>query len=165
MFSQQQCRSFRFQVAIWFCTFAVASVLACGSDSDSAPAEQPSSREADTGELPKILSGGDHQPAAQAGGIEVDLPDDLPIYPGAKIVQAGDGVDGSVSLTLETGDPASSVATKISALLEQAGWYIQKANKGKVSGIFADKGGRTLSALIERKGEVTTISMLILVLE
>ena len=127
MFSQQRGRSFHFQVVIWLCTFAVASVLACGGDSDSAPAGQPSSREADAGGLPKIRSGGDSQSASGAGGVEVDLPDDLPIYPGAKIVQAGDGVAGSVSLTLETGDPASSVATKMSALLEQAGWYIQKA--------------------------------------
>ena len=148
-------------VTIWLCTFAVASVLACGGDSDSAPAEQTSSLEVDTAGLPKIRSGGD----AQAGEIKVDLPDDLPLYPGAKIVQAGDNIAGSVTLTLETSDPASTVVSKMAKLLEQSGWYIQKASKETSDGLFADKGGRTLSALIERKGDVTRISLLILALK
>ena len=60
---------------------------------------------------------------------------------------------------------ASRVTSTMSRMLEESGWYIQKASKANFDGVFADKGGRRLSALIERKGDMTTISVLILVLE
>ena len=151
----------------WLCAFAVVSVLACGSDSDTAPAGKPSSSAGDTGALPKIRSGGDSQAPADGNGaeIEVDLPEDLPIYPGAKIVEAKDGMGGGVSLTLETGDSVEDVAKQMSILLRKAGWYIQKSNRDDARVIFADKGSRSLSVIVERKGDVTRVSLLVLVLE
>ena len=154
MSSQHRCRSFH--VMAWFCAFALVSVPACGGDADTGPTEKPAAHKADSGESDQSRGGGGSRAKGRDTGFDIDIPEDVPIYSGGKIVNAAPGKRGGLSITVETDDPVSEVATEMTSSLEKAGWNSQGVDRDGSYFIIADKGKRSLTVLIESRRPGTT---------
>ena len=154
MSSQHRCRSFH--VTAWFCAFALVSVPACGGDADTGPTEKPAAHKADSGKSDQSRGGGGSRAEGRGAEFDIDIPEDVPIYSGGKIVDAFAGRRGGLSVTVDTDDPVSEVATETTSSLEKAGWNFQGVDRDGSYFIIADKGRRSVTMLIEPRRRGTT---------
>ena len=165
---------FHVRLPLWAPGFVLVAILACGGDSE--PSGQSSEPQGGPrleggspgrGDLPTIQRAPGRGAVAGGGGeIDVDLPDDVPIYPGAKIVMADERAGGGgVTLTFQTPDSPSDVFASLVKSFEAEGWSLQRNDGAATKTFFADKESRSLSVFVQEKDGTTSIDVMILVLE
>ncbi|NQZ97323.1 MAG: hypothetical protein HRU01_12495 [Myxococcales bacterium] len=150
------------------CAIAL-TLIACGGETEAPDTREPlapkAAPSAKRGGAPEERAEADQQ-AGRSAAVpdDVEIPADLPTYPGARITAASHSGPG-LSITYETRDSPSTVATSLEDSLRAEDWVVQRADQGGTHALFADKGVRALSIVIESKDGKTQISVLAVALE
>jgi hypothetical protein len=94
--------------------------------------------------------------AAAEAKLPADYPKDVPIYPGAKVEQAGPAVKDMV--VLSTADSKDKALAFYKAELPKNGWKIEKAYSGSPDALQGMKGSRMISmgVLVQSAGSKNT---------
>ncbi len=150
-------RCFHVQAVACFCTFAVALAIGCGGGSDTdtekdtSPAAKPAATTPDSAKA-KVKAPGKKKANREARAKKrqedavANYPEDVPLYPGAKLVESELAKKGGgVSVTLESTDALPDAVATLSSMLEKDGWFVQSTTRDETHFIFADKGTRNLS--------------------
>jgi hypothetical protein len=118
--------------------------LACGGDSEEAGSE-----------LPAELNVSSELPA--------DFPADVPVYPGAEVVQARySAAEGSsVSVAFSVKDDPEKVASFYADSLAAEGWSTDIKTTPEGQAIFADKTERRVAANVRKTEKGTQVELII----
>jgi hypothetical protein len=139
---------------------AVAALAACGGESDEKGAAEPAAV-APSAPVPERPTAG--EPAeAEGEAVEVDLPADVPRYPGSKVRESQGQDQLGVSVTFESSDDAQTIARYYAAELRLKDWVIQESPAEEGLAIFADKGTRSLTVMISPAEGGSEIGLLVL---
>ncbi len=146
-------------------SLALGGILACGGESDeqregAAPAATAGSRAPVDPAAPEPSPA---EPTEAAGdAVEVELPRDVPRYPGSTIGDARGDDELGLSLTLASRDDLQTVAQYYATELRKQNWVIQEAPSQEEGGlaIFADKGSRSLTVMVTPSPSGTEIGLL-----
>jgi hypothetical protein len=94
--------------------------------------------------------------------LPADFPADVPLYPGAEVVQARVSTDGGTSVTLSIEDDAETVASFYADSLAGEGWSTDIATAPNGSAIFADKPERRVGAMVRSTDEGTQVELTVI---
>lgn len=96
--------------------------------------------------------------AEQTGpGSVPGLPEDLPLYPGAKIITQMESM-----IYIEVEDPSKDVTAFYLDALEKTGWTLdQKVENDRMTSFMWSKDGHTLVVTIQEQGDVTNLSIIV----
>lgn len=121
-------------------------VPGCGSpDSPETTGNQPAAENASsTAKEPPAQQDGNAASKLPPAKLPDDLPDDVPIYPGAKTVYVGSGSGGirqapATSIQLQTTDPVADVQSFYKSQIEDHQWAI---TEGTGPSLFNGKKGK-----------------------
>jgi hypothetical protein len=142
------------------CALAVG-LLACGAETETATPEQPA--ETPAAADPTVLQPEVAPPRGfQRVVLPEEFPDDVPQYPGAVLSAAHREPAGGMFATYEAEEPLEKVTTFFREALEEAGWRIETERKLM---IFASKGTRTFTLLLDDQGDRTWYEITLLAVD
>jgi hypothetical protein len=145
---------------------AMAVWVACGGESDEKGAGAPAAPAAAAKSAPMAPEADEATLAEpdEAEGEEdlVELPADVPHYPGSKLAESQGQDELGVSVTLESSDDAQTIARFYAAELRLKDWVIQETPADEGLAIFADKGSRSLTVMISPAPGGSEIGILVL---
>jgi hypothetical protein len=147
--------------SIWILLGALALgvALACGGDTeDAAPAAEAPAAAWEPGAAPKVPS----SPAVWTTELPADFPADVPLYPGAQVVQARVSPDQETAVTLSVEDDAEAVSSFYADSFAAEGWSTETVPGPGGSAIFADKIERRVSTMVRSTDEGTEIDLVII---
>ena len=93
--------------------------------------------------------------------LPADFPADVPLYPGAEVVQARVTADGGTSVTLSVEDDVEKVASFFADSFAAEGWSTDIKASPDGSAIFADKTERRVAAMVRSTDEGTRVELII----
>ena len=143
-------RSLRFRLLVSL-SLALGGILACGGESDEKRAGQaPAAAAAKPAPAaPDVAEPGLAELAEPAGdAVEVDLPRDVPRYPGSKVRESQGGEELGLSVAFQSTDDVQTIARYYASELRKKDWVIQEAPSEEGLAIFADKGSRSLTVMV-----------------
>jgi hypothetical protein len=149
--------------SIWILLGALALgvALACGGDTEeAAPASKAPAEAWKPAPAPK-LPPGSSGPAIITTELPADFPSDVPLYPGAEVIQARVSPGGETSVTLSVGDDVEKVASFLADSFAAEGWSTDITASPDGSGIFADKTERRVAAMVRSTDEGTRVELVI----
>ncbi len=125
------------------------------------PAEAPASQPTAPAEP---AAGGES--AASADGGSIDLPRDVPLYPGAEVAEVATDTPGNQSAMFLTRDAPDRVADHFFAELRQNDWVVQQNRAEDGQALFAEKDSRSLAVMVRDRGsDGSEISIILLDVE
>jgi hypothetical protein len=141
--------------------FALGVVLACGGDAqEAAPAAKAPAEAGGPADAPTLPSPPDSTPVWTTE-LPADFPADVPLYPGAEVVQARISADQGTSVTFSVGDDAEKVASFYADSLAAEGWSTSITAAPEGSAIFADKTERRVATMVRSTEEGTQVELVI----
>lgn len=140
---------------------ALGMALACGGDTEeAAPTAQVPAEAGEPAAASKLPPSPDATPAWSTE-LPADFPADVPLYPGAEVVQARVSADGGTSVTLSVEGDAEEVASFYADSLAGEGWSTDIASAPGGSAVFADKPERRVGAMVRSTAEGTLVELII----
>jgi hypothetical protein len=142
------------QLSLW-CALSLAW-LACGAENETTkePAGTPPAAEA-----PALEPAVAPPPAFQKVVLPEQFPQDVPQYPGGGLSDARIEPAGGMFATYKTTDALEKVSAFYRDSLESQGWHIESERRTL---IFASKGNRTLTLLMDEGEEGTQVEVILL---
>ncbi len=102
-------------------------------------------------------------PAESQGSAGIDLPQDVPLYPGAEVSEVAGDTPGNQSAIFLTPDPADRVADHLFGELRQNDWVVQQNKAEDGQALFAEKDSRSLAVMVHDRGDQgSEISVIVL---
>jgi hypothetical protein len=136
---------------------ALGVALACGGDTQEAAPAAKALESASAQKLPPPPS----SPPIYTTELPADFPADVPLYPGAEVVQSSISMDEGTTVTLVVEDDVEKVASFYADSLAAAGWSTDIKTAPDGSAIFADKTERRVGARVRSTDEGTRIELII----
>jgi hypothetical protein len=93
--------------------------------------------------------------------IPADFPADVPLYPGAEVIQSRISPEQGTTVTLSVGDDVDKVVSFYADSLAAEGWSTQITKGSEQSVIFADKDERHVGTMVRKTDEGTQIELVI----
>jgi hypothetical protein len=161
------------------CAGALA-VLACGAPEQRPAAPEPGSEvpAAPPGAVPPAAPppGGAAPPAGAAtpggaapeaglpawsGTLPADFPQDVPLFPGAKVARASGTVDLGLVVSFETGESVETVTSFYVDGFAAQGWSTNLHESPEGRAVFANKEGRTAAAVVTEGDQGTRVEVVV----
>jgi hypothetical protein len=102
-------------------------------------------------------------PAEPRGSAGIDLPQDVPLYPGAEVSEVAGDTPGNQSVIFLTPDPSDRVADHLFGELRRSDWVVQQNKAEDGQALFAEKDSRSLAVMVHDRGDQgSEISVLVL---
>ena len=140
---------------------ALGVALACGGDTREATPAAKTPAEAWKPAPPPELPPPPSSPPVLTTELPADFPADVPLYPGAEVIQSRISADEGTTVTLSVGDDVGKVVSFYADGLAAEGWStdIKRTPDGSV--IFADKAERQVGTMVRRTDEGTLVELVI----
>ncbi len=150
------------------CGIALLAWLACGGEEQAAEESQPKPEwSTEKTPSPAIANTLDEEgkpipSAVVREELPPDFPLDVPKYPGAEVKSSRVAARGGMSVALTSGDALDDVISYYEKTFSENGWSTDVRPTPEGTAIFADKEGRTASALVRGGGEGTTVDLIVI---
>jgi hypothetical protein len=141
---------------------ALGVALACGGDTqEAAPAAKAPAEAGGSAAASKLPQAPDSTPVLTSTELPADFPADVPIYPGAEVVQARISPERGTSVTFSVGDDVEKVASFYADSLAAEGWSTDIAASPDGSAVFGDKTERRVATMVRSTEEGTQVELVI----
>ena len=140
---------------------ALGLALACGGEKEEAAPAGKTPAESWRPAPPPERRPPPSSPPVVGRELPADFPADVPIYPGAKVVESRVSPSEGTSVTLSVGDDVDKVVSFYADGLAAQGWStdIKKSPDGSV--IFADKSDRHVGTMVRKTDDGTEIRLIL----
>ncbi len=149
--------------SIWILLGALALgvALACGGDTEEAgPVAKTPAEAWKPAPAPKLPPRSDI-PTVITTELPADFPSDVPLYPGAEVIEARVNPGGGTSVALSVGDDVDKVTSFMADSFAAEGWSTDIKTTPDGSAIFADKTERRVATMVRSTDEGTRVELII----
>ena len=91
---------------------------------------------------------------------DFELPDDVPAYPGATVTNVGVNDGDKLAVTFSSDGGAEDVAQYYFEELRHGDWSVDQTDAPDGVALFAEKGSRSMTVMVEKRPEGARISIL-----
>jgi hypothetical protein len=144
---------------------ALGVALACGGDTQEAAPAAKAPAEAWKPAPPPELPPPPSSPPILSTELPTDFPADVPLYPGAEVVQSRISADEGTTVTFSVGDDVEKVVSFYADSLAAEGWSTDTKKGPEGSVIFADKTERRVGIMVRSTDEGTLAELVIVRME